>query len=101
MEVKVFRPKYRVSAYISLLIGLCLFGWIAKVLIRAFGEWNKIGIWEHIILISLFLLLLFLIIFTILLMVYYKTMRYEFHKDGLYLIIGPFKERIDYKDIVN
>ncbi len=29
----------------------------------------------------------------------YKTMRYEFKEDGLYIICGKYKNKIDYKDI--
>jgi len=100
-KTKIYKARYSIWGYISLsLIIAFLIFIIGKVIIGIDFNIKEIGIIGSIILYSLIVLTIFSIFFFLILLFTYHTLRYEFREDGLYLIYGPFKEKIDYKDIL-
>ena len=90
-EVKVFKPKLGVYPFIIhfAIVGIVLFYAFAM---RSHGV--GFNILSYLIVFPLGIVMLFLIMI-------YPTMRYEFRQDALYLICGPVKRKIDYKDIAS
>ncbi|MBP9043317.1 MAG: hypothetical protein KBG49_07495 [Spirochaetes bacterium] len=90
-EVKVFTPKLEVYPFIIhfAIVSIVI---LYAFLMRSYGF--RFNILSYLIVFPLGLFILFLIMI-------YPTMRYEFRQDALYLIYGPVKRKIDYKDIVS
>ncbi len=96
MNNVIFYPKYKKNAYIFLLLPILISCFIliyaiSYLLINKPPNWYRI-----IITIALCLLIIVLFLHDLLI---YKTMRYEFKDDGLYLICGKYNDKIDYNDI--
>lgn len=92
----IFCPKYKKNAYIFLLLPILISCFILIYAIT-YLLINKPSNWYGIIItISPCILIIGLFLHDLLI---YKTIRYEFKDDELYLICGKYSDKIDYKEI--
>lgn len=94
----IFRPKYSIWAYISLLVTDLFSSFILINIVKTINL--NIGITKIILIIGS-LIIGFFIFYLLFILLIYHTMRYEFHDEALYLIIGPWKDKIYYNEIVD
>ncbi len=97
MKNNIFYPKYKKITYLFLLIPIILslsilIYIIFNLLINKPQNWYQI-----IILIPICILIISIFLYDLII---YRTMRYEFKDDGLYLICGKYSDKISYDEII-